>query len=477
MQKIGEFMEEEKVVSLEGLIELLKVPIEIKSETLGTLSFRRIYSDDYLFIEKCLNEGMNQEIFCKQFLINQICNPTLTLDDFNEVDDNEICLILKEYIEIENLEDYFDFNSSDDIFTIFKEGMECYRNHVNSIVRRDQLSLLESANSIINSFNFHESLSSYLNMVNEISIGAMSQTSKVLTGLNQLAITDISSYVSEMINSSAIVSAVNMMEVVNQQTAIWQNWMSVSDTFLQITKSINSFWDNFQICYQIPSLDAQKCLKKYHWFISPNMDAYIVYDIIEVCNSSSRHKQKEINKILINYFLDNDCEKLDSMVDTWDSNPLFDGRIKIIKDCINIIKTNEKNINYSNFIVPTLITQIDGIQNEFMKINGLSARRRGIYDSSGEKLKDENGNTLYKKDYFRNLTSNNEYFDLMNDIFLDVLFQDTKNGYESIHFSRHKILHGENTAYGRKDYMIRCFMILDFLSELIFINDEDSVIS
>lgn len=121
MQKIGEFMEEEKVASLEELIELLKVPIEIKSETLGTLSFRRIYNDDYIFIEKCLNEDINQEIFCKQFLINQICNPILTLDDFNEVDDKEICSILKEYIELENLEDYFDFNSSDDIFTIFKK--------------------------------------------------------------------------------------------------------------------------------------------------------------------------------------------------------------------------------------------------------------------------------------------------------------------------------------------------------------------
>ena len=409
MQKIGEFMEEEKVVSLEELIELLKVPIEIKSETLGTLSFRRIYNDDYIFIENCLNEDMNQEIFCKQFLINQICNPILTLDDFNEVDDNEICLILKEYIEIENLEDYFDFNSSDDIFTIFKEGMECYRNYINSIVRCDQLALLESANSIINSFNFHESLSSYLNMVNEISIGAMSQTSKVLNAVNQLAIPDISGYVSQMINSSAILSAANMMEVVNQQTAIWQNWMSVSDTFLQITKNISSFWDNFQIHYQIPSLDAQKCLKKYHWFISPNMDVYIVYEIIEVCNSSSRHKQKEINKILINYFLDNDCEKLDSMVDTWASNPLFNGRIKIIKDCVNLLKDNNKNINYSNLIVPTLIPQIDGIQKEFMKRNGLSIEYNRVYDSNGKMLKDQHGKKMKPNTYFRQLTVNNEF--------------------------------------------------------------------
>lgn len=59
------------------------------------------------------------------------------------------------------------------------------------------------------------------------------------------------------------------MEIVKQQMTIWQNWMNVSDTLLQLTKNFSSFWDNIQIDYKIPSLDAQKCLKKYNWFISP----------------------------------------------------------------------------------------------------------------------------------------------------------------------------------------------------------------
>lgn len=299
-------MEEEKTISLEELIDLLNEPIEIKGETLGILNFRRIYDADYLFIENCLNEEMDQEIFCKRFLINQICDPILTLDDFNDVDENEIRLILKKYIEVENLEDYFDFNNSKDIFIIFKEGMESYRNHVNSIIIGNQLSLLESANSIINSFNFHESLTSYLYMVNEVSIGAMSQTGKILTAVSQMTIPNISNHVSQMINSSAMLSAANMMKVVNQQTAIWQNWINANSIFLnQITRDIALFWDNFQINYKIPSLDAQKCLKKYNWFISPNMNIPIVYDIMEVCNSSSEHKQKEINNIFVNYFLEN----------------------------------------------------------------------------------------------------------------------------------------------------------------------------
>lgn len=44
-------MEEEKTIRLEELIELNE-PIEIKGETLGILNFRRIYDDDYLFIDK-----------------------------------------------------------------------------------------------------------------------------------------------------------------------------------------------------------------------------------------------------------------------------------------------------------------------------------------------------------------------------------------------------------------------------------------
>lgn len=461
-------MEEEKTIRLEELIESLNEPIEIKGETLGILNFRRIYNDDYLFIDNCLNEELDQERFCKQFLINQICNPILTLDDFNDVDENEIRLILKKYVEVENLEDYFDFNNSKDIFIIFKEGMENYRNHVNSIIIGNQLSLLESANSIINSFNFHESLTSYLYKVNEVSIGAMSQTGKILTAVNQMAIPNMDNYVSQMINSSAKLSAANMMKVVNQQTAIWQNRINTNSIFLnQITRDIALFWDNFQINYQIPSLDAQKCLKKYNWFISPNMDIPIVYEIMEVCNSSSEHKQKEINNIFVNYFLENNYKKLDGMVDKWSTNPLFKRRIKIIKDCVNIMKVSGNDINYSNLVVPTLIAQIDGIQKEFMKLNGFQINRHGFIDSEGNKID--------KNNYFRKLTSDNEFFDSMNDFFLDVLFQTAhpREKCKSLHFSRHKILHGEITNYGQKVFTIRCFMILDFLSELIFINDEE----
>ena len=61
------------------------------------------------------------------------------------------------------------------------------------------------------------------------------------------------------------------------------------------------------------------------------------------------------------------------------------------------------------------------------------------------------------------------YNDAINDVFLSILFQTTYfgEGYNApMHLSRHKILHGENINFGRKEYAVRCLMILDFLYEI-----------
>lgn len=55
-------MEEWRIVSAEEFIELINMPIEIKSETLGNLNFRRIFDDDFLFIRNCLNDDMYHHV-------------------------------------------------------------------------------------------------------------------------------------------------------------------------------------------------------------------------------------------------------------------------------------------------------------------------------------------------------------------------------------------------------------------------------
>ena len=102
-------MGEKKVTDLEEFLELINKPFVIKSESLGNLEFRRIFDDDFLFVNKCINENINSEYFCKQFIINQVTNPQLKLEDFNEINEEEISFILKKYIHVEDMDEYFDF--------------------------------------------------------------------------------------------------------------------------------------------------------------------------------------------------------------------------------------------------------------------------------------------------------------------------------------------------------------------------------
>lgn len=85
--------------------------------------------------------------------------------------------------------------------------------------------------------------------------------------------------------------------------------------------------------------------------------------------------------------------------------------------------------------------------------------------------KDEHGQNIKYDDYIGNLTSKYEFFNVMKDVFLEVLFQHTMPGEDykaSIKFSRHKILHGENFRNGRKDYVMIWFHDFRFFTWIKF---------
>ena len=74
------------------------------------------------------------------------------------------------------------------------------------------------------------------------------------------------------------------------------------------------------------------------------------------------------------------------------------------------------------------------------------------------------------KTFFENQTSEDDPLDLANKIMLNILFQKSLKGLpleKPFTFNRHKILHGEELRYGRKDNTIRAFLILDFLAVLM----------
>ena len=305
-------------------------------------------------------------------------------------------------------------------------------------------------------------------MANSVVEPNMTSISKTLSGMD--AMSETIKNLNGIFNNSAISQASLILNAIQPQVSFWNDWLNNNRQIFKFYDESNAFWENLRKRHNISKKKALNCIKKYNWFISPSMDPSIVYGIVSICKSDSRSKWGDINHVFYDYFLENDCENLDLFVDNWSSNPIFEGRMKIIKDCVEIIRNPPINVNFSNLVVPVLISQIDGIQMEFMNQRGLKVDKdKVVCDLGGIRKKDEHGQNIKHRQYIRELTSNDEFLDAMNDVFLDVLFQHSMPGEEhktSIKFSRHKIMHGEHFTYGRKYNAIRCFMILDFLHGL-----------
>ena len=122
-------------------------------------------------------------------------------------------------------------------------------------------------------------------------------------------------------------------------------------TVLWDTQYHNKAWNIFLEKYHLSEHEAINALKKYHWFISPNMDMFVVFRVVNICKSENTHKQKEINNLFYDYFLEDSCQNLVDLVENWESNHLFKRRMKIFKDCVkgeNVLKKNMKIKTTSN---------------------------------------------------------------------------------------------------------------------------------
>lgn len=204
-------------------------------------------------------------------------------------------------------------------------------------------------------------------------------------------------------------------------------------------------------------------LNKYQWFVFPEMPMPFVFELMEC--SLTDNPRKEINKLYFDFFAYNDFENLKDLVRKWELSGKFrQGRMRIIRDCLNAIVNAENNKIPSTLIVPTLIAQIDGIQREFLIKNDFKLLNTRF------KFKGE-GKQMNQKEAWNHIYNPNDMFSsITNDIVLDVLFANSLPGEPiktPITFNRHKIMHGEHLNYGTIPNTLRTFLILDFLHSLL----------
>jgi hypothetical protein len=237
-----------------------------------------------------------------------------------------------------------------------------------------------------------------------------------------------------------------------QSSLAWvaEQIFNVMQPFVAVAQTLAELEEKFQVA----EAEATRVLHRYKWFISPSMPASLLFEVVKL-GIQEGNQRGAINRLFIEYFSADDYVELDQLVKDWRVNPLFEPRIKILRDCVAVLRGTKGQYNPSNFIIPTLIAQIDGIIADYLQ-------QKGINWSDIEERK-------RWKEHFKSHTADQYLPDLANEVILNLLFQQAWPGqslYTPFTFSRHKIMHGEYTRYGRIDNTIRAFLILDFLSQL-----------
>ena len=289
------------------------------------------------------------------------------------------------------------------------------------------------------------------------------------------------------LHSSAIAEVMKSAPILNYSTMIadalktvsiskelgFDNWAKLNT---QIYSAINERISRVQ---QIDS-NILPTLKRYNWFTTVSLDDDFISDLSQVIENSSGKLGITLRHEFINYFSKSDFVNLMAMVEGWGDNPLFKPRMRIFQDCIRLLKYNNGRYNPSIFLIPTLISQIDGIltayliQNEFTFVK--HNNRLGWMDKNTKF--DQSRNNIYKKifdssvqDYsFIDAPTSFEFLEVGGEFILNTLFQTaypTQKLKKPFGLSRHKIMHGEYLRYGRKDHLYRSFLILDFLYGLM----------
>ncbi len=253
---------------------------------------------------------------------------------------------------------------------------------------------------------------------------------------------------------------------------VFDNWVKTNVQLFDFVNKRLSFVD---------SVDSKiiPILQKHNWFITVSLEDDFILNFSRTIENPSGKLGKEIRQEFINYFSRNNFEKLASMIESWEENTLFKPRMKIFRDSYNLLKHSHNSYNPSNFLIPTLISQIDGILTDYLIQNEFTIIQKGKGLVWTDKMNKNNWRISNRNKIFKDIFDPNiiEYslpngsmssaaLGIGNNFILNTLFQTayTKQKLENpFGLSRHKIMHGEYVKYGRKDHLIRTYLMLDFL--------------
>ena len=385
--------------------------------SIGVLEFRYISYRDIAFFQK-LDKNITNKDFSVKAIFNQL-ETKKVFAEFSSLPESELKEITVKYVNKSKLINYYYTQiESPDVFLKFKKSILLYLEE-----QRRRMEAMSKA----------------------ISIQMTSITETIRKAITVPMIT-----LPKIIFPQIVLPKIILPDISKQLNIL-------NTSFLRVFQDQSKIWQNFAVQHKKVSKKSLKNLKKYNWFINSSMPSSFIAETAKANNA------KDMKDLFISYHTYNNFSTLNYYCIEWNKKPLFKRRMKILRDAINLFIKNydNKNVNINNIIIPVLINQIEGIKHDYMK-------SKGFVNISMTSYKDSSNNqsvswTTIVQDSLKN---EDDFSKLIGTVFEKILFQKEADKATIINFSRHKISHGAIVKYGTFETTVRCFMILEFLSEL-----------
>lgn len=240
-------------------------------------------------------------------------------------------------------------------------------------------------------------------------------------------------------------------------TALQKNLNAWISSNSQIFQKLDSYWEAFERGSRVSRARVIAILDKYNWLATPSVPHSLLINLL-LLDSEPRQTRAAVNRLFVDHFSKNNWTNLREMIDSWEGKAIRKERLNIIRNCARVVSSPPKETNAASVVLPALVAQIDGQMSDYLKIRGIEYQNLfGIKGRGRKKLFRENVSPLNDPD-FHDLSMN-----LFLDVFLAYSHDDNR---AAILYNRHEIMHGWSLHYGRKDYLIKTFLLLDFLAHL-----------
>lgn len=424
---------EKNILYLEDLMAKY-IPIKL---SIGELEFEETCGGDKRILIDLMNKNLTSKELSINFLYKKI-KQDVEFNLFNSINGCELKKLINEYIERDrSLSDYYE--NTGNIYEDFKKALINYNKIPENIDDKIEIYYKTNVKPPIISDSMRIAIEN-ASLTSQKARDIVSTHNNLFINLPTFKISEnISNIINQyqnaynMVNNNAIL---NIRDLIIPRIKILTDWIDSSKYLANLYTTLNK---KFLKEYEIPLSEFNEDLMEYQWFITPSMTWSLIHAFKDIIDNSENIRN-DLNNLYYTYYSTNNFDNIGNMVRNWDSNNVLrPTRFKIIKNCVKLLKQNN-GINTAYLIVPTLLTQIDGIEKEFLKKIGIS-----------------------REDFIDNQDSD---YESAKQIFLDVLYESVYPGGSITHpinFNRHKIIHGEFLNGYTKYNIIRCFLVLDFL--------------